>query len=87
MNVSKLEVVPIRDAFRHEAHTFTVWLESNIDALSERIGKELTVLDREKSVGSFNVDLFCEDENGNYIIIEINLSAAITIPKLDFAHG
>ena len=73
MNVSKLEVVPIREAFRHEAHAFTVWLETNIDALSSRIGRELTVLEREKSVGSFNVDLFCEDENGSYVIVENQL--------------
>jgi hypothetical protein len=37
MNVSKLELVSIRDAFPHEAHNFTVWLEENIDALSERL--------------------------------------------------
>ncbi len=73
MNISKLEIVPVRDAFRHEAHNFTLWLESNVDALAERIGMELTVLEREKSVGSFNVDLFCEDRNGTYVIIENQL--------------
>lgn len=73
MNISKLEIVPVRDAFRHEAHNFTLWLESNIDALAERIGMELTVLEREKSVGSFNVDLFCEDRNATYVIIENQL--------------
>ena len=73
MNIGKLDVVPVRDAFRHEAHNFTQWLETNIDALSERVGIELIVLEREKSVGSFNVDLFCEDSNGNYVIIENQL--------------
>ncbi len=73
MNISKLEIVPMREAFRHEAHNFTVWLESNIDALSKRIGIELSVLEREKAVGSFNVDLFCEDDQGNYVIIENQL--------------
>lgn len=73
MTVGKLEIVPVRDAFAHEAHHFTVWLEQNIDALADRLNKQLTVLEREKSVGSFNVDLFCQDEDGHYIIVENQL--------------
>ena len=73
MIVGKLETVPVRDAFRHEALDFTLWLETNIDALSDRLGIELTVLEREKQVGSFNVDLFCEDDAGNYVIVENQL--------------
>lgn len=65
MSIGKTEIVPLRQAFRHEAHNFTRWLESNIDALSQRLGFELTVLEREKAVGSFNVDLFCEDKQGD----------------------
>lgn len=72
-NIGKIAVVPVRDAFRHEAHDFTVWLEDNIDALAERVGIDLTVIEREKSVGSFNVDLLCEDENGHYVIVENQL--------------
>ncbi len=73
MDIGKIEIVPVRKAFPHEAHNFTVWLESNIDALSQRIGIELTVLEREKAVGSFNVDLVCEDANRNRVIIENQL--------------
>jgi hypothetical protein len=73
MAVSKLQRVPLRDAFRHEALNFTVWLETNIDALGESLGINLTVLEREKAVGSFNVDLLCEDNNGNHVIIENQL--------------
>jgi hypothetical protein len=72
-NIGKIEIVPIRQAFPHEAHNFTVWLEQNIDALSDRIGFKLTVEQREKSVGSFNVDLLCTDERGDYVIIENQL--------------
>lgn len=71
--ISKIEVVPIRQAFKHEALNFSIWLEENIEALSERIGLDLTVIEREKSVGSFNVDLFCEDQNGNTVIVENQL--------------
>lgn len=73
MTISKIEIVPIREAFKYEAMHFTVWMEQNIDALSERIGLKLTVIDREKSVGSFNVDLVCEDGNGNTVIVENQL--------------
>lgn len=73
MNISKIEIVPIRDAFRHEALDFTGWLEKNIDALCDRLGFNLTVLEREKAVGSFNVDLLCEDESGNTVIVENQL--------------
>jgi hypothetical protein len=73
MTVGKLKTLPVREAFKHEAHNFTQWLELNIDALCERLGFQLRVIQREKSVGSFNVDLFCEDETGNYVIVENQL--------------
>lgn len=73
MSIGKIEIVPIREAFKHESLDFTCWLEDNIDALSERLGFQLTVLEREKIVGSFIVDLFCEDEQGNNVIIENQL--------------
>lgn len=72
-NVQKLDIVPLREAFPHEAHNFTKWLEDNIDALSSRIGIQLSVLEREKAVGSFSVDLFCETVNGRYAIVENQL--------------
>lgn len=71
--IGKIEIVPVRTAFGHEALNFTVWLEKNIDALADRLGIDLTVLEREKAVGSFNVDLLCEDGSGNTVIIENQL--------------
>ncbi len=71
--IGKITIVPVREAFAHEALDFTVWLEQNIDALAERLGLDLTVVEREKAVGSFNVDLLCEDGNGNTVIIENQL--------------
>lgn len=73
MNITKLDIVPLRQAFPHEAHSFTIWLEANIEALSDRLDLELTVLEREKAVGSFNLDLYCEDRNGNKVIVENQL--------------
>jgi hypothetical protein len=71
--VTRLEIEPIRKAFPHEALHFTTWLESHIEALAERLGLELTVIEREKSVGNFNVDLLCEDGEGRPVIIENQL--------------
>lgn len=71
--IGRIEIVPVREAFRHEALDFTTWLEENIDVLAERLGLELSVLDREKAVGPFNVDLVCEDDAGRLVIIENQL--------------
>jgi len=71
--IGKLEFVNIRKAFQNEAHHFTKWLEENIETLSERIGVGLSVVQREKEVGNFSLDLLCEDQEGNKVIIENQL--------------
>jgi hypothetical protein len=73
MNISKAQFIPIRQAFPHEAHDFTQWLSKNLDALSDRIGIQFTDIEPEKSVGSFNVDIFCKDSAGHNVIIENQL--------------
>lgn len=73
--VARVKTVPIREAFHHEARNFTTWLETNIDALAERLGMTLTVLGREQEAGDFNVDLLCGDESGNRVVIENQLGA------------
>ena len=71
--ISRLEILPVRQAFRNEAHDFTTWLESHVEALADRIGMRLSVVQREKEVGDFNVDLLCENEEGRPVIIENQL--------------
>lgn len=71
--VGRLETLPIREVFRHEAQDFTTWLESHIEVLAERLGIELNVEQREKGVGDFKVDLLCENSDGNKVIIEDQL--------------
>jgi RecB family endonuclease NucS len=68
--VGKLDPVELREVWSKEAKDFTTWLLNNGDILSEQIGVELTVLEREKSVGTFSVDLMGEDKNGHPVIIE-----------------
>ncbi|MBV2168575.1 MAG: DUF4268 domain-containing protein [Bdellovibrio sp.] len=71
--VSRLEILPVRQAFAHEAYDFTKWLENHIDVLSERLGLQLSVTGREKRVGDFIIDLVCEDEEGQQVVIENQL--------------
>ncbi len=71
--IGRLEIEPIRKVFRKEAQHFTTWLESHIETLSERVGIELSLVQREKTVGDFTVDLLCEDPDGRPVIIENQL--------------
>lgn len=72
-NIGRLDIVPIRKVFPKEARHFTTWMENHIEDLSERLNVYLSVVQREKKVGEFNVDLLCEDKDGNAVIIENQL--------------
>lgn len=71
--ISRLEIIPIREAFAHEAYDFTAWLEAHIDVLGQRLGLQLNVTGRERRVGDFIIDLVCEDESGRQVVIENQL--------------
>ena len=71
--VSRLDLEPLRRVFPKEASHFTTWLESNIEALSERLNIPLEVVQREKNVGDFKVDLLCEGKDGGRVVIESQL--------------
>ena len=72
--IAKIERVPLRNVWKHEAHDFTKWLEENIDVLSDAIGHDIEHVEREKKTESaFSVDLVAEDNDGSSIIIENQL--------------
>lgn len=71
--VGKLEPVDLREIWKHEALNFTSWLAENCDVLKDQLGLELTVIEKEKSVGPFNVDILAKDEGGRPVIIENQL--------------
>jgi hypothetical protein len=71
--IGRLTIESVRKAFPNEARDFTRWLEAHIEDLSKRLGMDLTVVEREKEVGDFNVDLLCEDDQGRRVIIENQL--------------
>jgi len=69
-SIGQIQIEAIKTAFPKEASHLTTWLEQHIDVLCERLGIVLTVVQREAKVGSFNVDLLCEDENGHPAVVE-----------------
>ena len=46
--IGKIEKVPLREIWKHEAHDFKKWLQDNIDVLSDVINLPLTNVEREK---------------------------------------
>lgn len=72
-DIGRLERVPLREVWKHEAYDFTQWLQDNISVLNDALGINLLNVDREQSAGAFSVDLVAEDEGGATFIIENQL--------------
>ena len=71
--LGRLERVPLRDFWSHEASDFTPWLasEENIALLDDAIGMELVVEAQEQRVGPFRADILCKDTTSNqWVLIE-----------------
>jgi len=72
--IGKIQRVKLREVWKHEALDFTTWLEDNIDVLNDALDLSIASVDREKSAGDFSVDLVGEDDNGQVVIIENQLT-------------
>ena len=46
--IGKIEKVPLREIWKHEAHDSTKWLQDNIDVLCDVTNLPLTNVEREK---------------------------------------
>jgi len=71
--IGKLERVPLREVWKHEALDFTHWLHENIDVLNTALDLNLVNVDREQAAGSFSIDLVAEDGSGGTVVIENQL--------------
>ncbi|NLG28952.1 MAG: DUF4268 domain-containing protein [Chloroflexi bacterium] len=71
--IGKLTRVPLRDVWKREDADLTKWLESNYDVLSDSLDITLVNVERERSAGSFSVDLVGEDQSGGTVVIENQL--------------
>jgi hypothetical protein len=70
-SLSKLERVPLREAWKHEASDFTPWLaeDDNLQALAEALGiSELELVASEHLVGDFKLDILCTDGDQQVVI-------------------
>jgi hypothetical protein len=71
--VAKIERVPLREVWTHEALDLTRWLEENVDVLTDVLGLTLVSVERERTAGAFSVDLVAEDDGGRTVVIENQL--------------
>ncbi|MBI1833897.1 MAG: DUF4268 domain-containing protein [Candidatus Andersenbacteria bacterium] len=71
--IGKLQRVPLREIWKNEAKDFTSWLAENIDALNEALETSFSIVEKEKSVGSFYLDIMLEDSDGHLAIVENQL--------------
>jgi len=70
-NLSKLERVALREAWKHEAGEFTPWLSEadNLNELADALGlSELVLTAIEHWVGDFKLDILCTDGDEQVII-------------------
>lgn len=74
--LGKLEKVNLREIWPNEEYDFSVWLskEENLKELSNTIGVDIILEERESAVGSFSVDIYGkEDGSDRKIVIENQL--------------
>jgi hypothetical protein len=71
--LGRVEVVPPREVWPHEAHDFTPWMLANVDVLADLLGMDQLVLEAaEHPVGGFSLDLIGKDEATNEVVIVEN---------------
>ncbi len=73
LNIGRLQRVPLREVWKHEAYDFTQWMQENLDVLNVALGLNLVTAEREQAAGSFSIDLVAEEEGGGLVIIENQL--------------
>lgn len=76
IQLGKIEQVPVREVWQHEAHDFTTWLaqKDNLKQLGDACSIDLELVNTESEVGSFAVDLFAKEVGTNRrVVIENQL--------------
>lgn len=70
----RLQDLPPREAWAHEALAFTPWLAANIDHLAEAIGIPLELTGQEVRVETFAADILARNpQDGSVVLIENQL--------------
>ena len=66
--VPKITRVAIREIFPREVSDLTPWIEENVDALDDLLGLGLSNPRSEQRIGSFQVDLIMDSNEGSIVI-------------------
>ena len=77
----RLQDLPLREAWKHEAYEFTPWLAENIDHLSEAIGIPLELTGTEVAVESFSPDILALNPIDDSVVLIEN-----QLEKTDHTH-
>lgn len=67
--LGKLVEVNLREAWNHEAHSFTPWLAEHLEMLSEEIGIPLELEGREVAVDTFSADILARNTDDNSLVL------------------
>jgi hypothetical protein len=79
-NFASLEPQDARDYWAHEERDFTPWVADQLDSdgaseLENAIGLDIELIEREKPVGKYNVDIFARVvDDGRKIVVENQLA-------------
>lgn len=79
-NFGSLEPQDVRDYWAHEERDFTPWVADQLDSegsseLENAIGLDIELIEREKPVGKYNVDIFAKViDDGRKVVVENQLA-------------
>ncbi len=77
-DLGRLQSVPVKEIWQHEAHGFTPWLAKteNLNLLGEAIWLgDIELEDTEKRIGNFIADIVARDAEDRLVLIENQLGA------------
>lgn len=69
VEISRVNHISPRDAWKHEAHDFTPWLFENLQQLGDVIGLTLEPEETEVSVDSFYADILAKDAVADRLVL------------------
>jgi hypothetical protein len=74
--LGRIELLNVRELWKHEERDFTPWLAQNIDQLSAVLGVPIVVDQTEHKVGGYELDILGHvEENDAIVIVENQLQA------------
>ncbi len=66
--LGKLESVPLRDLWKHEARNFTPWLAGNLNQLGAELEMNLELVEQEVPAGRFKLDILARDTDFDVMV-------------------